>query len=56
MMQYLKQIKLVQAYPDRYPEIISDLTGKVIMLINQCNADTIEDPIKALKYLAKQDA
>ena len=55
MMNYLKQVKLVETYPERYPELIKDLSCKVVQLLEQCNEETVDAPIAALKYLAKLD-
>ena len=55
MMAYLKQVKLVETYPERYPELIADLSSKVTALLEQCNEETVDAPLAALKYLAKLD-
>lgn len=55
MLAYLRQIKLVQVYPDRYLDIIHTLTNQVVSLMLKCNAETVSVPIESLSYLARTD-
>lgn len=53
VLAYLKQIKLVEAYPNNFTQIIGTLTDKIIQLIPQCNTETIGECIDSLTILAR---
>ena len=55
ILAYLRQIKLIETYPDNYTEILSTLSQKIVELISLCNAETVSAPVESLTILARTD-
>ena len=41
LLAYLKQIKLVEAYPDSFATILQTLCIKIVSIIASCNSETV---------------
>ena len=55
VLAYLRQIRLMETYPDNYASILQTLCNKVVELIDSCNSETVQTPVDSLIILARTD-
>ena len=53
VLAYLRQIRLVESYPDNYQNILQTLCTRIVPLISNCNAETVQAPVDSLTIMAR---